>query len=190
MSKTINNPNKLALRLIVFIIMLMPLLGFYPAYNIGFPETFTAPVELLVKGEAKTAVIKRCYSRDVARGTQKAQSFRKKQYRQIYAPIAETAMGESAKGGFILNNWRSTNVSKTNCESTIGREVPVRIHPTDSSKSHIATLVHLWYPLVQILLALAWIVLAKRNRVIGGIILGFNFIVIPALLYLEYISLW
>ena len=99
-------------------------------------------------------------------------------------------MGESAKGGFILNNWRSTNVSKTNCESTIGREVPVRIHPTDSSKSHIATLVHLWYPAIQILLAMLWVIVSKRSLRFGGLILVINFIVIPYLFYAEYVAIW
>jgi len=105
MPKPIANPNKLALRLMAFIIMLVPLMGYYPVFNIGFPETFTAPVELLVKGEAKIAVIKGCYERKVEQGNVKTQVVRqKRQYRYLYAPIAETSTGEVAKGGFILNS--------------------------------------------------------------------------------------
>lgn len=162
--------NKAGFRWMIFAMMIIAAV-IVGARGGAIKAPFTQPVELLRNGSVQTATVKDCVSIIIRVGGGTSTRSSKK---TLYTTRAFTSDGASARGSYFFG-WGGPEW----CESKIGGEVKVRIHKTDPGLNRISTFTGLWYPPFQILLALFWLIIASRVKLLAWVILGLNFIVIP-----------
>ena len=87
----------------------------------------------MATAELQPAVIDRCYSKFVKRGSARV---------SVYGPVAITEQGLEVKGGF-------TRRPKEKCTGSIGKQVSVFVHPTQERFHRIHTFFQFWFfPLI------------------------------------------
>ncbi|GLS27969.1 DUF3592 domain-containing protein [Marinibactrum halimedae] len=105
-------------------------------------------ISLLTSATPARAIIEECY-RHRRSGTNAKVS---------WGPVAVTVEGLKVKGDF---KWSK----KKWCESTIGDEVTVLLHPTDKNKHRIHTFFQFWFlPLVMTLICIVFYPLSYRAK--------------------------